>query len=341
MKKMSSKFISGVTLGRKRTILGEVLPLEMPFLIQIFPVYGCNFKCKYCLHSVPKNKQGFISNDIFMGFDTYKKVIDEISLYNKKLKMLRFAGIGEPLLHNQIAEMISYAKEKEVAENVDIVTNGSLLTKELSQKLINAGLDKLRISIQGVSNEKYEEVSNVKIDLKKLVENIRFFYENKKDTKIYIKIIDCALSNKEEEKKFFEIFESISDEIAIEYLTPTVDEIDYSEFVDIDSLNKTQSGNNILECSICPQPFYLMQINPDGNVVPCCSMEYPKIFGNIKINNVKEIWQGKEFNDFRRDLLNETKNANNRVCKKCKLYKYGVFKEDLLEKYSENLKKVY
>ena len=48
MKNMSSKVVSGVTPGGKRIILGEVLPLEIPFLIQIFPVYGCNFKCEYC-----------------------------------------------------------------------------------------------------------------------------------------------------------------------------------------------------------------------------------------------------------------------------------------------------
>lgn len=338
---MSNKVVSGITPGGERMILGEALPLEVPLLIQIFPVYGCNFKCEYCLYSLPKDKHGYISEDIFMDFIVYKKAINEIASYNKKLKMLRFAGIGEPILHKQIAAMVAYAKEKNVAESVDIVTNASLLTQELSMDLINAGLDKLRISIQGVSKEKYEEVSNVKIDFKKLVENIKFFYENKKKAKVYIKIIDCAIANKEEENKFFEIFESICDTIAIEHLTPTVDEIDYSEFSDVNSLNKTQSGNDMIQCSICPQPFYMMQINPDGNVVPCCSMEYPKVFGSIKENSIKEIWQGKEFNEFRRNLLNGTKNSNNRVCEKCKLYKYGIFKEDLLEEYSEKLKSIY
>lgn len=338
---MSSKVVSGITPGGERMILGKALPLEVPLLMQIFPVYGCNFKCEYCLQSLPKDKHGYISEDVFMNFNVYKKAVNEIASYNKNLKMLRFAGIGEPLLHKQLADMIAYAKEKKVAESVDIVTNGALLTKDLSMDLINSGLDKLRISIQGVTKEKYEEVSNVKIDFEKLVENIKFFYENRRETKVYIKIIDCAISNNEEEKKFFEIFEGICDTIAIEHLTPTVDEIDYNEFSDVNSLNKTQSGNDIIQCSICPQPFYIMQINPDGKVVPCCSMEYPKIFGNIKDNTVKEIWQGKELNEFRRELLNGTQNSNNNVCKRCNLYKYGVFKEDLLESYKEKLKKVY
>jgi len=55
-------------------------------------------------------------------------------------------------LHKDIAKMVEYAVKMNVAEAVDIVTNGLLLEPDLSDKLIAAGLSKLRVSIQGVTS---------------------------------------------------------------------------------------------------------------------------------------------------------------------------------------------
>jgi len=65
-------------------------------------------------------------------------------------------------LHKDIAKMVEYAVKMNVAEAVDIVTNGLLLEPDLSDKLIAAGLSKLRVSIQGVTSGKYEEISGKK-----------------------------------------------------------------------------------------------------------------------------------------------------------------------------------
>lgn len=337
---MSNKVVSGCTPGGAREILGEVLPLDTPFLIQIFPVYACNFRCGYCLYALSKDKHGYVSNKTFMDMNVYKKCIDDIKHFNNKLKMLRFAGIGEPLLHKNIADMVRYAKGCNVAQTVDIVTNGALLNEELSLALIDAGLDKLRISIQGISKEKYKDLSNVDIDFNELEKNIRFFYNHRRGTKVHIKIIDCALSNEGEEEMFFNIFGNICDTIAIEHLTPTVDGIDYSSLAKGKIQEVTQSGNSIMDTSVCSQPFYMMQINPDGKVVPCCSMSYPVILGDSQENTIPDIWNGIEFSKFRRVLLDGVKNTCE-ICASCSLYKYGLFKEDILDPYVEQLKNLY
>ena len=175
----------------------------------MFPVYACNFKCDYCLNSLPKEEHGYISNKIFMDLSLYKKCIDDIAKFENKLKALLFVGMGEPLLHKDIVEMVRYAKEKDIADSIEIVTNGALLNNSLSKMLIEAGLDRLRISIQGVSKEKYKKTSNVDIDFEEFVQNINYFYENRKNTKVYVKIIDCSLSDKNEEQIFFDIFTGI------------------------------------------------------------------------------------------------------------------------------------
>lgn len=319
--------ITTKSTSTSRTILSDVIPLKTPFIVQFFPIYGCNFKCKFCIHSIPENKRGYVADKKVMDFELYKKAIDDLKEFDGKIKMIRFAATGEPLLHSKIADMVAYAKEKNVANSVEIVTNASLLNKELSDKLINANLDWLRISIEGLTSEKYKEICGADIDFDDLVKNIEYFYKNKKNAKVYIKIIDCAL-DKGEEEKFFDIFGSICDKIAIEKLLPAVDDIDYSKISDND-FSKSQNGNELFDIEVCPQPFYLLQVNPDGNIAPCCSMETPITLGNIQNESIKEIWQGSSYRNFQLMLL-RNKNLN-RICAKCQTYKYGTYKEDILD----------
>ena len=184
------------TPGGKRVLLKEVLPLDMPMMVQIFPVYGCNFKCEYCLHGVDRSRHGYISDTAVMDMGLYRKVIHDIKRSGRKLKMLRFAAIGEPLMHKDIAEMVRLAQEERIAESVDIVTNGSLLTHELSDALINAGLSRLRISIEGLCAADYEKRCHCNVDFEHFVQELTYFYYKKSATKVYIKIIDYMVQEK-------------------------------------------------------------------------------------------------------------------------------------------------
>lgn len=331
--------IDGQTPGGQRTPLVDVLPLETPYIVQIFPVYACNFKCNYCIHSVPEKDRGYITNQRMMDFEIYKKVIDDLKEFPQKIKMLRFAGTGEPLLHKDIAKMVAYAYEKQVAESIDIVTNSVLLTPGLSDELIKAGLSKLRVSIQGISSLKYKEITQRDVELQQMISNLKYFYDTKKDTSVYIKIIDCALEDSEEQI-FFNMFGDVCDTIAIEHLLPAIHQIDYNKKFDEKLSKYTQNGNEILNAEICPQPFYLMQVNPEGNIVPCCAMETTTVIGNIVEQSAYDIWNGEKFNRFRRNHLSKQK-AIYEVCKVCESYKYAMFNEDLLDNHANQLLELY
>ena len=324
--------IDGQTPGGKRTLLKDALPLNTPYIVQIFPVYACNFSCNYCLHSVPGEKRSFVSETTMLSYEMYKKTIDDLAKFPSKVKMLRFAGTGEPLLHKDIVNMIKYAVDKNVADTIDIVTNGSLLTHQLSEALIKVGLSKLRISIQGVTNEKYKETMGKKFDLNKLIDQIAYFYHTKEkqksNTQLYIKVIDCALDEGQEEK-FFDMFGDICDVIAIEHLLPAVSQINYSKLSDKTGA-LTQNGNEIINAQICPQPFYMMQINPDGNVVPCCAMGTACILGNIQTETLSDIWNGEKLRRFRSNQL-ELNRKLYPLCRECEQFKYSMFKEDYLD----------
>jgi len=335
---MKAKNITGMSPGGQRTKLADVLPLQTPYIVQIFPIYACNFKCNYCIFSVPKKDRHFISNTNMMELELLKKSVDEMRQFPQKIKVLRFVGIGEPILHKKLPEMISYAVEKEVANKVELITNASVLTKELSDKLIASKLDRLVISLQGVNAKKYKEIADVDIDFDQFVNNIKYFYENKTNTHIYIKIVDQALETDEEKEKFFEIFGDICDTIAIENLVP-IHEVEYED--DISKIQETQFGQPLENIQVCPQPFFTIQLNPDGNVVPCHSFRYPTILGNNYKESFFDIWNGAVFNKFRYDMLVNGVDKMDKVCQECTIFKYRIFKEDILDDDKDRLKRFF
>jgi radical SAM protein with 4Fe4S-binding SPASM domain len=270
-----------------------------------------------------------------MPLEHYIKAINDMTKFPHKIKVLRFVGIGEPLLHKDIERMIFYARRKKVADKIELITNGYLLTHEKSLALIDAGLSRLVISIQGTSAEDYKNNSKIKINFEKFVENIKFFYNNKKNSEIYIKIVDSVLKNK---NNFYKIFGNICDYIAIENTVPIHAGIKYTEKV----LSKkvTQFGLPIKKIKVCPQSFFHMQINPDGNVVPCYSFEYPCVIGNCTKESLLDIWHGEKMRDFRYKMLTEYKNNNN-VCSKCNMITYRIFQEDILDDSIDILKGKY
>lgn len=328
------------TPGGARTDLKDVLPLDTPYLVQIFPCYACNFRCGFCIYALEREKHGYISDVPFMSMELYRKCIDDMKGFPQKLKMLRFAAIGEPLLHKNIAEMVAYAKQADIAQSVDIVTNGSLLTRDMSDALIDAGLDRLRISVEGLSEKDYERNAHAQVDFEQFVSQIRYFYEHSKGTHLYVKIIDYMVREPERRAQFFELFQPICHSIAIEHLTPTIAEIDYKKLSRGMAADKPQNGEILLRAEICPQGFYMMQINADGKVVPCCSMKYPAVLGDAGQNTVPEIWNGAEFNRFRRAML-ESRSKAGAVCQACSLYRYDLHREDVLDDAKEELAEKY
>ncbi len=328
---MKAVRIDGQTPGGSRARLADLVPLDTPFSLQIFPVYGCNLACEYCLHSLPVSERGFVAEKSLMDETLYRKCIDDLKAFPRRLKMLRFAGTGEPLLHPRLADMIGYAKQCDIADSLDVVTNGIALTPEMSDAFVRAGLNRIRFSIQGLDDAAYS-FRREKGVFHRLVENIQYFYRHRGNTKIYVKIIDCALTGSGEQL-FLEIFGNISDYIAVEHLIPAVDKIDYAK---IGNSELTQNGGKVADAEVCPQPFYMLQLNPDGKVVPCCAMETTYILGDAQKESLFAVWHGEKMRYFQKQQLSGNKSFFP-VCAKCKQYRYAMFEEDVLDGDAETL----
>jgi len=323
----------------KRVPLHEKLPLSTPFSLHIFPAYMCNFRCNYCLHSLPEEvlqKKGFKRQ--LMEYDTYRRAIDSCAGFTGRLKALIFAGHGEPLIHSDIARMVAYAKEKQVADRVEIVTNGSLLTRKLADDLIAAGLDRLRVSVQGITGEAYKRTMGKEFDFSTFVEGLRYFYKHKKDTEVYCKIIDVALTESDDEQKFRDIFAPVADEVAIEYEIPFVKEVDNGALKE--NFDRSKQGNSISGAKVCAMPFYMLVLTPNGDVVPCCSTDVPIVLGNIWEQSLPEIWQSARKNGFCRVHLLGNREMHP-VCSTCSVPQFGMQEGDYLDDYAGGMLQKY
>jgi len=328
---MSAENISGKAPGGVRSRLSEVLPLSTPILVQIFPVYACNMKCGYCIFSVKKSERHFVSDKPVMDLDLFKRCVDDMTRFPDKLKVLRFVGIGEPLLHKEIAEMVRYAADQEIAHTIEILTNGTKLTPALSDQLIASGLNRLVVSLQGLTSEKVREVSGVDIDVEQLSANLEYFYQNRKGVHVYIKIVDTALENEDDEALFYATYGNLCDTIAIEHTVPIHSGVEFEDKIKSLEVEQTQFGQAMEKINVCPQPFFHMQLNPDGKVVPCYSFEYPEVVGNVNSESLDKIWNGENFQRFRRKMLAGTSCASE-VCSECNIIHYRLFPEDILDR---------
>ncbi len=337
---MKAKDISGQAPGGRRERLADVLPLATPFVVQIFPIYACNFRCGYCIFSVDKSRRHFISDEVTMPLDLYTKCVDEMAAFPQKIKVLRFVGIGEPLLHRDLVQMVDYTVQKKIANVVELLTNASLLTPKLSDSLIAAGLSRLVVSLQGTSSQKYRDICGAKVDLESFVANLGYFYSHKGNTQVYVKIVDCALDGEKDKQAFYELFGDVCDTMAVEHAVPIHTGVDFESVLKDRNSDLTQFGLPVGEVEICPQPFFTMQINPDGKVVPCYSFEYPQIMGNCHEQTVPAIWNGATFREFRRAMLDGAGTASD-VCARCNIIKYRMFPEDELAPDAERLQKLY
>lgn len=300
-----------------RSILADVIPLQTPYVVTIYIGDICNFKCKYCEHSLGG---GIYAQDKhivpeFMTWEQFIKVADQLKKFPQKIKKILFSSIGEPLLNKNLPNMIEYIKKNGVAKVCEVVTNASLLTHKLSKDLIDSGLDRLCVSIQGVSENKYKEISQVKIDYENLREELGYFYRySRGKCKLHIKTVNIALDDGEDEI-FYQHFGIISDTCYIDNVIPLFQNVDYSDMVK--DVSKDLYGNTIKKQRVvCSSIFFTLFILPNGEVVPCCVPPYPLIFGNIQNEDVVDIWNGNARINFLKYHL-EGKRFEHQVCRGC------------------------
>lgn len=320
----------GNMINRNRMNLGEKVPLDTPLVIQLEASGVCNLECSFCPHG-DADMRNLFPREI-MSLEMFRLFLAQAKEFPEKIKALRIIGLGEPLLNREIAEFVRLAKESNAFENVEITSNGVALTKDLGESLINAGLDSLRISLEALDSESFYKVSKRNVNLDTMYENLEFFYNNRKECKLYIKITDVGLGNTPEEA-FYDKYGKICDYICVEKVIENWPEFSSGAKGDAPMFDIEEYKE---QKSVCIQPFKLLCICANGDVVPCCS-DWKRVLkvGNIAEETLKNIWTGDRLYTLRKRLL---KMEQGGICKECMHPKLSQpdniddYREEILER---------
>ena len=111
--------------------------------LYIEPTTKCNLNCKMCFRHT-----WFDEPMCDLSLEEYRHVLETMP---KSVETIFFGGMGEPLFHKDILEMIRLAAE--TGADVELLTNGTLLTEEMINGLMDAGLGRLWISIDDLETD--------------------------------------------------------------------------------------------------------------------------------------------------------------------------------------------
>jgi radical SAM protein with 4Fe4S-binding SPASM domain len=158
---------------------------------------------------------------------------------------------------------------------------------------------------------------------------------NKRNCYVYVKIADIALK-KGEEELFYSRFADISDRMFIENIRPIFENSKNSVEVEKSISKYGQFHSPVI---VCPQPFFMMNVTPEGDVYPCCAYFDPTNFGNLRDKSLKEIWSGSAMKEFQIMMLRKERKTRNSfpVCRDCTIPDVVMLPEDDLDSHTEEI----
>lgn len=286
---------------QSRMPLQDIIPLDTPMSILVSPIDYCNIKCIFCPFHGPTAEDSREKEKMSLGM--FEKLADQMAEFPRPIKTMIFCGRGEPTLHEELPEMIHMAKK--TVDSIRLTTNGINLSPALNKRLIEAGLDYMKISVPAIDTQTAFDITGVRIDFKQYVENIRNLYLNKPSSMtIYCKISNIALGgdggghNPALEEQFYSMFDDVCDYCFIENIAPvksnptqeTLEKMGIKNFNDqnIYGLPGVETTK-----PICERLFYHFTVMTNGDVFPCdLNVSDSLLLGNIQKTTLRNIWNG-------------------------------------------------
>ena len=300
---LGQKFIEYRKRWREATSLKK--QYDFPLFLAFETMFKCNLKCIMCIHS-NKNKQKYEYAEK-LPLHLFERVMKEASSYY--CPSLTIGGLSEPLMDENLIDMISLARENGFID-IMVNTNATLLTPEVSRLLIRSGLTRLRIGFDALTAETYEKI-RVGAKYEKVKNNITRFMEIRGEMGSRLPIVRISsvnlLKNHKELNGFIKYWKPIVDYVAIQMYRP--------HEITKERLQMGYRINDTTKKFICSNPFERVYIRGNGDVQACCNLLGIKI-GNISNNTIYDMWHSKIMNKLRHALKNNAWDEFPK-CKEC------------------------
>ena len=310
-----SKVLGSFYISR---LLSRPVQWGYPVSISFEPTTSCNLRCPECPSGLRQFSRptGMLQNDFF------KRTIDEI---HKELLYLIFYFQGEPYLNPDFLEMVKYASDKKIYTATS--TNAHYLTEEVAKRTVESGLDRLIISIDGTTQEVYQQY-RVGGNLEKVLEGAKNIMKWKKELKSKTPFVFFQFLVVKPNEHQIEDIKRLAKEVGVDEvrfktaqvykyetdpnnLIPSIDK--YSRY------KKNTDGLYTAKNKLANRCWKMQHANVitwDGLVVPCCfDKDATHQLGNLKTQSFKEIWHNANYKQFRNELMKGRKNID--ICANC------------------------
>jgi len=288
----------------------------MPFFLSIEPSDFCQLQCPECPVGVSKRKHG--TN---IDFDLYKKIIDELK---STLFHLILYFQGEPLLNKNLINMIAYAHKSRIFTSTS--TNAQLLNSELARQIVESGLDKLIISMDGITQEVYEKYRiGGKLALAiKGVEEVNYWKKQLKSETPFVEIQFIVFKTNEHQLKDMK---HLANKLHVNRLTfKTAQLYDFENGNSLlTSIKKyaryslNSNGKYEIKTKLNNHCFRLWSgavVSAKGDYLPCCfDKNGTHAFGNLNTESFSAISNSKNAFDFKTSILQNRKQFE--MCRNC------------------------
>jgi radical SAM protein with 4Fe4S-binding SPASM domain len=289
----------------------------LPFALSVEPTTSCNLRCPQC----PSGLRQFTRATGMLDPVMFQKFVGQIK---KHVHSLTFYFQGEPYLNPDFLKMVRTASDNNLYTITS--TNAHYLTDEVSKQTIESGLDELIISIDGTTQETYEQY-RVGGQLDKVLtgaQNIIKWKKELKSRKPYVVFQFVAFRSNESQVNAVKVLgkEMGADKIRIK----TAQIYDFENSHDMIPKNEdlaryrlNEKGKWEIKNKLLDQCWRMWQacvITWDGKIVPCCFDKDAKYqLGDLNSNSFKNIWFSEPYQAFRQNLLNGRKEID--ICTNC------------------------
>ncbi len=291
--------------------------IGLPTTLSIEPVNFCNLSCPEC----PAGNGSITREKKAMEFDLFRKIICEIKDYTYYLT-LYFQG--EPFLHPQFIKFIQFSNEHQIYTASS--TNAQFIDDEMAKKIIESGLNKLIVSLDGSTQEVYEKY-RIGGSFSKAKDCISFLVKWKKSFNSSSPFIELQfLVLKHNEHQIREIKKLSKNLNANKLRLKSAQITNFKEGSDLLPTQKryaryikSKDGDYKRKEKIknrCWRAFSGAVIAANGDVLPCSfDKNGEHAFGNINEKSLAEIWHNEKAHSFRKQILKNKKEFE--MCKNC------------------------
>ena len=289
----------------------------LPMSISIEPTTSCNLRCPEC----PSGLRAFTRPTGMLNQENFQTMLKQ---FGKQLWSINFYFQGEPFLNKELLPMIQHAVSKRIYTATS--TNAHYLTAEVAKETVASGLHRLIISLDGTTQETYEQY-RIGGKLSKVIEGTKQVVLAKKHagsaTPHIIFQFLVVKPNEHQTQDALQLAKELGvDEVRFKTAQVYDYENGHSLIPEQEKYARYRQGKdgkwkikNKLDNS-CWRMWQGCVVTWDGGIVPCCfDKDASHQFGKLSEDSLKHIWKGEKYQAFRSGIL--TNRSEIEICKNC------------------------